>query len=933
MRKEFYQKVLPAQGVYCATGIDKNKKIINQFAETLSDLFTIINQLEENEQNIFVALSSFSGHSRKSDYAAFSKSFFIDLDVGTEPNKYPSKDAALIGLMEFCDGVQLPPPVVIDSGNGIHAYWVLDRDVQIDEWKLYADKFKKLCLAHSLRIDPVVTADVSRIMRCPETVNYKREPYSKTSFITEDIFEYDYSVFKELLGPVEPPVKSILSDVPKGLDDDTKALLGFDNFQTTFQSIAERSLSGEGCSQIRFILTNSASLPEPLWHSGLSIARHCEDWETAIQLMSEDYPGYNAEHTVRKANETLNKPQSCAVIESRNPGGCDGCAFKGRITNPLAIGRELKTAPPQDAPPDPVRLATDPKAVPDFPQFLYPFVRGVNGGIYFVPPDEEGDDGKRVKLDPVMICAHLFFPIKRTFNRTEGESYEIRIVMPHETRELVIPMEAFNRLDDFKKRLGSYGIVPPYQKLWPLLVDYMNKWASYFQHLDAAEQTRAQMGWTEDNNAFVIGELEITRNGGDRKAASSALVRGISKLLKPHGEYDLWKKAFSNLNLPSMEMIAFGVLSGFGSPLMRFCSTSGATLCFVGNSGNGKTGLLYGALSIFGAPKELSVYDATENGMVMRALNLKNIVFGMDEVGNREGLELSRLIHSNSQGKGKIRMQSSVNAERELELTAAQLCLLTSNHSVLDKLVILKENPNGEVARLMEYQLRLPQAAIDNPNLGRETYNVFRENYGFAGPDYIRHLMHVGDEYISQKINHWREKFVDSRFGVDPAYRFYENAIATIFAGGELAIEAKIIDLDLERIFDAAVLETIRVREGTGRVNQVDYEALVTEFIDKHWVNLLMFDGNRVTNEPKNALMGRIELDTETFLVSKTEFRKFLADKKIGVREFEQAMLKKNVSVETRKMRLSSGWKSAMGVMSPLTVYAFKAKAIKELTE
>ena len=126
MRKQFYEKALPSQGVYCVAGIDKNGKITNRFTETLGELYEIIDRLE-GEQNVFVALNTFKGHSRKAEYAAYCKCFFIDLDVGAgNPKKYPSKEAALADLEEFVRVRELPPPVRVDSGTGIHAYWLFD---------------------------------------------------------------------------------------------------------------------------------------------------------------------------------------------------------------------------------------------------------------------------------------------------------------------------------------------------------------------------------------------------------------------------------------------------------------------------------------------------------------------------------------------------------------------------------------------------------------------------------------------------------------------------------------------------------------------------------------------------------------------------------------------------------------------------------------
>jgi len=53
-------------------------------------------------------------------------------------------------------------------------------------------------------------------------------------------------------------VMDILASVPKGLDDDTKALLKMDNFPRTFETLKERSLAGDGCAQVRHAWENRA---------------------------------------------------------------------------------------------------------------------------------------------------------------------------------------------------------------------------------------------------------------------------------------------------------------------------------------------------------------------------------------------------------------------------------------------------------------------------------------------------------------------------------------------------------------------------------------------------------------------------------------------------------------------------------------------------
>jgi len=100
-------------------------------------------------------------------------------------------------------------------------------------------------------------------------------------------------------------------------------------------------------------------------------------------------------------------------------------------------------------------------------------------------------------------------------------------------------------------------------------------------------------------------------------------------------------------------------MCGFGSPLMPYTSTSGVTVSLTGRSGNAKTGAMYAGLSIFGHPKDLSVVGATDNGLTGRYLGLHSIMFGLDEVGDKEAKDLGKFIHDVSQGKARLREPAS----------------------------------------------------------------------------------------------------------------------------------------------------------------------------------------------------------------------------------------------------------------------------------
>ena len=66
MIKQFYEKALPTQGVYCVTGIDPATGATkNRFTETLEGVHELIEDCNKRRQNTFVAVSTFEGYSRK----------------------------------------------------------------------------------------------------------------------------------------------------------------------------------------------------------------------------------------------------------------------------------------------------------------------------------------------------------------------------------------------------------------------------------------------------------------------------------------------------------------------------------------------------------------------------------------------------------------------------------------------------------------------------------------------------------------------------------------------------------------------------------------------------------------------------------------------------------------------------------------------------
>ena len=917
--KDFYALALPDSGIYCVTDIDPTtKRTKNTFVESIDELVEVAQS--KKDTNIFVALGNFKGHSRKAEHAISLRSFFVDLDVG-QKKEYSSKEEAIASLDNFVDSNELPPPVVVDSGTGAHAYWFFNESVPADEWKIYATKFKEFCFNNGLKIDPVVTSDVSRVLRCPDTFNHKTSIPSPTKVLRWSDFASDFTVWKDFLGEVEIPLEEIVKR--EKITDLGRQMAGYNNYSSEFAKIATKSLdenSNEGCLQMRYIINNRTALPEPLWYAGLSIAQHCIDRDEAIHLLSQDYEGYNKEATENKANQTQDKPQSCATFNTINPGVCDGCIHFNKITNPLSLGKTFIASPTTD---EPVHNEIIPVAggVPmvttklhGLPPEINGYKRGANGGIIYKPAPTYDANGELIEEKEQTVTTYDLYPTKRIYSTTQGDCMMMVTEMPNDkSREFMLPFSSVYDGNELRKVLSMNGVLfDPLTNQWKYIMSYIIKWGQYLIAKGSAEVMRNQMGWTEDNEAFVVGNIEINREGKESNSPTSPLCRSIAKHLIKTGEYNTWKLSANKLNAEGLEVHAFVMLTGFSSILMPYTSTSGVTMCLTGETGAAKTASLYACLSVWGNPKDLSVLDATENGMTGRYLALHNIPFGLDEVGNIHGKTLSQLIHKVSQGKAKIRMQASVNAEREHELSAALVAIFTSNHSLYDKLAILKKDPNGEVARLIEIYMRKAQLLADDPSEGRAIFDPFRTNYGWAGPEFVKELMKYSRPEIEAKIAVWVNKFKKD-FGDDTAFRFYENLIAVTMVSSELAAKADIVHLDTQRIYKKMVGEMIDIRDNVVRSNSVNYQSLIGEFLHLNNSNTLIISGGHTTTEPRHTLVVRLDMDKGELCLNKSIFRKFLTEENnVTPKQWLFQMAQTGAKITEKRKRMASGWKTGI---------------------
>lgn len=922
MNANFLETVLPTQGIYCAVGIG-NGTTVQRFAETLDSLKEQANKLIERKLNVYFALGTFEGHTRKATECVYMRAFFIDLDCG-ENKHYVTKKDALLGLMSWLEKTKVKKPILVDSGGGIHAYWPFTEDIPADKWKPYAEKFKSLCLDNGLHIDTTVTADAARVMRYPGSYNYRRESLCE---IKTGIVEYAFDEFVELLGPIREATNPAV--IPNVKDGSLSTINKTDNHEYDWEKIKS------GCAQLAKASTEQATCSYKVWFGALSVAVRCIDGDRIIHEISKEHPEYSYEKTEKVANSSFGVPGShrCATFNQDSPGICENCPRFGVINSPISIGSTKRMAESLEGnlrfeeagtgEQDSVRNKQGSKEVPLFPEYLTPYMRGANGGIFYQPaPDYDKKTKKPIFHDPICLLTEDLYAIKRMYSQQDGEILQLRLHTPQDgIRDFLIAMKHVYAMEKFKEQMSVHGVfINP--KYIPELMNYVIRWGKYLLNTERAEVLRIQMGWSDDMKSFVAGRQEITLDE-IFDCPPSPMSKSLALQIKPEGEFSVWQESANKLNVKSLEVHAFTMLCGFGSTLMPHAINAGSAVVLHGQmSGVGKTGALYAAMSAWGNPKEMSVMEDTENAFTARVVNLKNLPMGLDEQSNTDGKTMSQRAYILNNGKPKIRMMSSVNAERMVPMSAALIAIFTSNANLIDTIKEYRSTPHGEAARILSFHMNEKPAALQGrgQEIGAEIFHPFNYNYGHAGPMFIQEVLKAGQATVKIYIEHWERKFRED-FSQNSEYRFYTATVAAAFAAGEILNKAGIVSLDLDRIY-WAILTKLKNELDEDTINETDYETILGGYVNNNINNILVLgEGGKLITAPRNQLLIRIDTSVSMMYVSKPEFKDYLRKQKIQFKDFENSMVKLNKLVDRqKKIRLGAGWQpGADGVYA----YAF----------
>lgn len=907
--------VLPTEGRYCVIGVGKYAD--QTFWDTREEVDAQVAKLLAGKFDVYFGCAKFGAlNNRTHANAKHFRALWIDIDCG--PTKgvpdekgiikgYLTQDDGMVEFRRFCKEVGLPRPIMVNSGYGIHAYWLLEETIDRREWEPLSNRLRDLCVQHNLIVDASVF-EASRVLRVPGTKNFKYDTEADVDVINDSSSRITYQQMKDLLGAPDP-VAEQPDFLPKTLSPMMEAMLS--NKVKRFKTIMIKSAKEEGCQQLLHCYENQESISYDMWRSSLSITAFCVDGDMASHRMSEKYPDYDRAEVDKKIDDLRRTggPHHCTTFEKWNPGGCDGCIHKGKITSPIVIGIEVLEADDGD---NEVVVEEDGQdQTYQIPAYPPPFFRGKNGGVYRKPMEDEDD--------PLLVYEHDLYIVKRMTDPNAGETLLFRLHLPRDgVREFSIPLAQAVVKEKLRDALAPQGVAPSGKQVDALLW-YTMTFVKNLQYANKAEIMRTQFGWVDGDSKFILGDREITKDGIFYSPPSTA-TKEDSALIYPKGDFEKWKEVFNMYALPGMEPHAFAALTAFGSPLLKFTGLSGAIINVIyPRSGSGKSTALYMCNSVYGEPQKLaSIWKDTFNAKMHRLGVMNNLPNTIDEITNTTPMEFSDLSYSISQGRGKNRVKSQSNEMRVNNTSWQGITLASANASFYEKLGAAKNSPDGESMRLLEYSIA-PNDVIDVA-LGKQMFDhQLRENFGHAGDIYAQWL--VNNLESAKDLIAKVQARIDKKVQFTSRERFWSAVAACNIAGGLIAKSIGLHDYDMAAVYDWLVGMLAEMREDI-KPPQSNPTLILGEFINSHMNNALVVNGEIDARsnleampllEPRAELLVRYEPDTKHLYIAAKQFKDFCVEQQINYKSVLKELETTNVFVEAMNKRMAKGMK----VVSP----------------
>jgi hypothetical protein len=935
---DFLQKILPEQGLYYIFLLRKNSRSGTHIpCHSAQELVNAIEfaKVNHSDRVIYHANSSFKQEfiaggltDRKTKYyripanLSMIRSFWLDIDTGigrTHNSQgvrcgYETKNEAKNALVSFCREIGLPLPMLVDSGHGLHCYWVMDRDMLPSEWLEISSQLAAVLRHTSTYVDTSCTIDSVRVLRPVGTVNSKPGKPDMTVRLVKDAAPMSVEVFRETIETyvADNEVTVIKKEIYKPpINDDLSS--GGVKIPSWAETIANK------CSQVDVMRATQGDVSYEHWRAVGGLLKHCEDGtELAPQWTLNRYKNHTKTDIDHEMNSWNAGPPRCSTFETHNADGCNNCPFKGEIKSPIVLGyRELESKDvEQTTTKDGEEIVL---TVPELP-------RGYSYINNLLCRSTEIED----RIEVVPFCNTLFYPKMRVQLDDLAWGLLICAHFPREgIKEFKVPIASISP-SDLQKALGANQIVTTHhKKAGEAMSAYLKDWLDKLKHTTDEKQLAQSFGWDDTLDTFIIGNRLYCPDGRVDTAMLADKPKGkLIAFPKMRGSVEKWSTVIDDMyGGLGNEYRQYPIIASFGSALTPLSSEenyNGLLFAITGvATAQGKTTVVRTALTVWGDPDNLmsGPEGSTTNAMYASFGVYKNIPVLIDEATNMDNAALSALCYTVSSGAEKHRMvggKSGVSFAHIARWKSSPY--ITANRDLHVHLSTRGSSTEAEAVRMIQIHMD-EEKAIAGGSVDWQAYMVeVRKHQGTAGDKFMQYVV-ANQTEVREIMYKWMMRLMKDVPSVK--FRFYRGHAECSMAALEICNKLGILAFDAEAVYAYIIKLFQRLAKDVMESNTETPEDAISKMITALSDSIAVtqyYHATRDGYQPeivyvRGELAGRLVLGTKnnsealagTLYMSKRAVRMWCAQNRVSYMKLEEELDRLGIKVYLANERFMLG--------------------------
>jgi hypothetical protein len=683
---------------------------------------------------------------RLAENAVALKSIWLDLDAKGGDKSYASQAEAIGALNDFVKATSLPKPsMIVGSGGGFHVYWIFSRALTPNDWYPIAAALAEATTRHGLKVDSLST-DAARVLRVPNTWNYKTDPKRPVRIVASLDFDYSVEKIQEVLAPyrVEGALPAHLQDAFGGVLPRLTPLKGDSDLGAGIET-AMPQLEIRACLDA----IPNVNTDWNAWNNiGLRVYAACEgkdygreEWQRWSDQVADEgkdsvesrWATFQSSPPTRTgAGALINQVRAVLKDPQWQPRKATApLSALGNATLPTGFGG---AAPAGVTGSGSALVGAAPPIVIDQSDMPQGYRRDAMGLVSSVSLD---DDGKTVTA---LISDYPLMP-EPWLQRDPWLLHFTTATERGKEQQIALPLSVVGT-NEMRKVLQEQGFM---LRINPKLASEF--FVSWIQKLQEIKDTvsSSPFGWSTKRGTiegFVYGG-QMFVPGGTKVAANPDPV--IAKQYAPTGGLQEWldaAKLITDQQRPALDAI---LASAFAGPLVHFTGHLGLLMsAYSQESGIGKSTVLKVAQSVWGSPvKAIQMLTDTQNSVMNKIGEIRSLPMYWDELKTEEDSKrFVDIVFRMSLGKEKSRMTQAVK-QREVG-DWATLLVSASNDSLVDVLINRTSTTTAGLHRVFEFQVTPGVTGQVDISVASRTIAKLHHNYGQAGLIYARFL---GDNF------------------------------------------------------------------------------------------------------------------------------------------------------------------------------------------